>query len=506
MPTIAYNTLAAHVDRTPAVEWPTVTLVFGEETLCERACASVVALLVSPSDRTLGVERFDGAEDNMDRMLSSLRTYGLFCGTKVVVLYGCRLFHSAGVQQGLQEKVAQAARSGDMQKASRSLVNLMVLCGLTTADLTAPALKNQFVGHAEEEPGNWFSQLIDHCRENRIHIPDKRDDAQQLVAALEKGFPEGHRLIITTDWVDRRKALFKLIDAKGLVVDCGVPKGEARSDRLAQDAVMNAALNATLEQAAKQLTQDARRQLLESTGFDLRTLAGNLDRLISYVGDRPTITGSDVTAVVRRTRKDPIFAFTNAVAERELSTALFYMHRLLEAGAHPLQLLAALANQIRRLLVAKAFILRDGGSSWSPGMTYARFQSSVFKAIQAEDQRSARFVETWGASLHPPVEGKKCKKPADSDLVLAKHPKSAFAVFQTLNTADSVSLQTLTSAMGHLSRSDIRMKSTAQDHHLILEALVMRLCQRPVSAPGVNPRCQPINVPANGVENNRSPC
>lgn len=481
MPTIAYNTLAAHVDRTPAAEWPTVTLIFGEDTLCEQACASVVALLVPQSERALAVERFDGAEDIMDRLLSSLRTYALFGAAKVAVLHGCRLLHSAAVQQGLQDKIVQAALGGDMQKASRSLVNLMALCGLTPDDLTTPALRNQFVGHAGAEPENWFAQLIDHCRENRIQIPDKRDDAQQLSAALESGFPEGHRLIITTDWVDRRKALFKFIDAKGLVVDCAVPKGEARSDRLAQDAVMNAALDAALEPAAKQLTQDARRELLESTGFDLRTLAGNLDRLISYVGDRSTITGSDVATVVRRTRKDPIFAFTAAVAERELSTALFYMHRLLEAGAHPLQLLAALANQIRRLLVAKAFILRDGGSSWSPGMTYARFQTSTFKAIQAEDQRSARIVESWGAHLYPPGEGKKQKKTADSDLVLAKHPKSAFAVFQTLNTAGPISLQALTSAMLHVSRSDLRMKSTAQDHHLILEALVMRLCQAPVS-------------------------
>jgi DNA polymerase-3 subunit delta len=35
---------------------------------------------------------------------------------------------------------------------------------------------------------------------------------------------------------------------------------------------------------------DARQRLMQWTGFDLRTLSGNLEKLISFVGDRKTIT------------------------------------------------------------------------------------------------------------------------------------------------------------------------------------------------------------------------
>jgi DNA polymerase-3 subunit delta len=77
-----------------------------------------------------------------------------------------------------------------------------------------------------------------------FELPEKHDDADLLKAAMEKGFPDRHRLVVTTDFVDRRKALFKAIDETGLVVDCTVPKGETRADRMAQDAVTKTTMDA----------------------------------------------------------------------------------------------------------------------------------------------------------------------------------------------------------------------------------------------------------------------
>jgi DNA polymerase III subunit delta len=479
MPTIAYHTLAAHLRRASVAEWPPVTLVYGEEMLCQKACAAVLDLLVPQSERALAVERFDGADDSMGTVLASLNTYALLSDAKVVLWQDSRLFYSPAALQGLQEKMIQAAQSGDLPKASRPLVNLMALSGLSFADLTTPALRNQVVADVDGQPRPWLAQLIDYCRANRVEIPDKRDDADRFGAALEKGFPDGHRLIITTDWVDRRKALFKAIEAKGMVVDCAVPKGENRADRMAQDAVMQSTLNDALARAGKKMAGKACQRLLQSTGFDLRTLAGNLEKLISYVGDRPSITAADVEALIKRTRKDPIFEFTNAVADRDLSAALFFMRSLLEEGMHPLQLLAALANQIRRLLVAKSFLVRDRGRTWSSDMAFARFQATTLEAIQADDERAAQLTQSWNSILNPCVEGKKPQKTVSSDLVLAKHPKSAFAVFQTFKKADPFSLEALIAAMINLSQSDRRIKSTGQDPRLILEAFLMRLCHPP---------------------------
>ena len=241
---------------------------------------------------------------------------------------------------------------------------------------------------------------------------------------------------------------------------------------------MQATMDEALAQANKSIDTNARRRLVGWTGFDLRTLAGSLEKLINFVGDRETITDADVTAVLKRTRKDPIFEFTNAVADRNLEGALFYMHSLLGDGLHPLQLLAAVANQVRRLLLAKDFIVRDRGRAWSRRLAFPRFKTAVFKAIQADDATHVSLLDDWDAVLNPAAEGKKRKKAPASDLVLARNPRSPFPVYQTLKKADNFSMQELTWAVRSLSAADVRMKSTPQDPRLLLESALVGLCRR----------------------------
>jgi len=477
MPTITYKDITDFIGQTPPDNWPAVSLVFGEEMLCKKVTDTILDVLIPEAKRALGVEVFDGGEDTMGTVLSSLNTYALLAASKVVVLNDARLFYSTKARQGLREKMEAAAQSGEMQKASRPFLNLLSLSKMQFEDLDNTAMRTQIADDLEGQPAPWFSRLMEYCREKGLKIPTQRDDGDLLTSALDKGFPRGHRLVITTDIVDRRKILFKSIADTGLVVDCSVPKGETRADRSAQQAVMQAIVDELLARTGKRMAAGARRQLMEWTGFDLRTLSGNLEKLISFVGGRQTITETDVTTALQRTRKDPIFEFTNALAQRDLSAALFFMNSLLENGMHPLQLLAAAANQIRRLLLAKDFIDRDRGRTWSPRMHFNQFKSSAFKAVQKEDGAFADLLDRWNTIRQPTAKGKKGKKAAFSDLLLAKNPKSPYPVFQTLKNADAFSLDALTAAIATLSGTDRRMKSTGQDPRLLLEAFLIDFCR-----------------------------
>ena len=64
---------------------------------------------------------------------------------------------------------------------------------------------------------------------------------------------------------------------------------------------------------------------------------------------------ADIGAVVHKDKKDPIFALTNAVMDRDVSKALTLLSGLLSDGFHPLQILKTLENQIRKLLAIKCF-------------------------------------------------------------------------------------------------------------------------------------------------------
>ncbi|BBO72787.1 hypothetical protein DSCW_02040 [Desulfosarcina widdelii] len=477
MPIIEYNAVVDHVERTAVEDWPSVTLIYGEELLCKKAYDAVMDKLVPPSDRATGVEVFDGGEDSIGSVLASLNTYALLSSAKLVVLRDARLFYTANARTALREKMTQAAEAGNVKKAARPFLNLMAIDGLDFEDLRTPTHRRKIVEDADGGAPAWFDELLTYCRDKGLAVPEKRDDADLLQAAMEKGFPEGHRLLITADVIDRRKALFKTIEQEGLAVNCSVPKGETRTDRMAREAVMQAAVDEALAKVGKTISAAARRRLIDWTGFDLRTLSGNLEKLIGFVGDRKTIRDEDVTAVLQRTRKDPIFAFTNAVADRDLPNALLLMQSLLDDGMHPLQLLAAVANQVRRLLLVKDFIFKDKSRRWSTRMSFPQFKSGLFVDVQAADDSFADLMENWNALADPGSKPAKRKKKPSSDLVLARNPKSPFPVFQTLKKADNFSLEELTSAVDSLSKTDLRMKSTGQDSRLLLEALLIGLCR-----------------------------
>jgi DNA polymerase-3 subunit delta len=478
MPIITYNHVADHLSQATAEHWPPVTLIFGEELLCKKALDAVMDLLMPDADRTVGVESFDGGEAVIGTVLSSLNTYALLSSAKVVVFHNARLFYSANARQGLREKMNQAGESGEMKKAARPLLNLMALDGLDFEDLNTATHRKRILGEVGGQPPEWFDQLLAYCRDKELKVPAKQDDADLLKAAMEKGFPDGHRLLIATDVVDRRKTLFKAIGEKGLVVDCSVPKGETRNDRLARDAVMQAAMDEVLAKAGKQMALNARKRVMQWTGFDLRTLAANLEKLVSFVGDRQRIEDNDVKALLQPTRKDPIFEFTNAVADRNLTAALLLMQGMLTDGMHPLQLLSAVANQLRRLLLAKDFIVRDRGRNWSAGVSFPRFKTGAFKVVLAEDEKFASLQQEWEAMLDPDAKKPKGKKTGAGDLALARNPRSPFPVYQTLKKADAFSLEALAAAMRSLSETDLRMKSTGQDPRMLLETFLVKLCKQ----------------------------
>ena len=119
--------------------------------LCKKAFDGVLEHLVPVNERALGVERFDGNEDNLGQVLASLNTYALLTSAKMVVLEGARLFYSAKAQQGLRDKVAQAAQAGSMEKASRPFLNLMALLGLGFDDLSTTTHRKKVVDDVDGE-------------------------------------------------------------------------------------------------------------------------------------------------------------------------------------------------------------------------------------------------------------------------------------------------------------------------------------------------------------------
>ncbi|MBA2322071.1 MAG: hypothetical protein H0V89_13070, partial [Deltaproteobacteria bacterium] len=113
--------------------------------------------------------------------------------------------------------------------------------------------------------------------------------------------------------------------------------------------------------AGKVLGHEAARLLVEISGMDIRVLAGEVDKLVLYVGDAPAIDEAAVTDVSSQLAVGVIWDLTTAVARRDRRGALGAVARLLDGGDDPRRMLSMLVWQWREIL-RYAELVRAGQS------------------------------------------------------------------------------------------------------------------------------------------------
>ncbi|MEW6672946.1 MAG: DNA polymerase III subunit delta [Thermodesulfobacteriota bacterium] len=486
MPELDYKSFSQQLKTFEKKELLPVYLFWGEEFLYKTALEEFLDAVLSASERRLNADAVDDAHESIHDIIERIHTYSLLSGPKVVVLKDSKVFYSSLDASAFFEKARSAYDVNDMKKASRHILSLMGKLKLAYEDLADKTDRNERLKYDAAVFGDdlWLGKIIDYCADNRLQIPPALDNADLLQQAIEKGFPAGNHLVVTTDMVDKRRALYKSILKIGAVINCSVPKGERRADKAAQTTVLNEQLRTILARTGKTIKKEASDSLVEMTGFDLRTFAGNIEKLVSYVGDRTEISADDVQAVLERTKKDPLYELTNSVAERNLQQAIFFLDSLLSDNFHPLQILAAIANHVRRLLVIRDFLESSRGASWQgPKTNYQRFQSSVMPAMQAYDAEMLAGIDGGSerALDADPDEGETLsdrKLKIKTDLAIVKNPQNPYPIFQMTQRAQGFGLNELQVAVEALSEADLQLKSSVKNPCLILENVILGICRR----------------------------
>jgi len=481
MPVIKHKELHKSLKDVTAGEAPGVFLIHGEELLVKTALDTLVAALLPGDTRKLNFEPVDGGAGSVAAALETVNTFSLMAEPKVVALLDAQVFYAKTDTTAIIERARTACKRNEMRKAAQALLKAMALLNLTFDDAT-PELRANALKLTEEQRRDdvWLTALLDFCREKNLSVPADSSEADILQAAIAKGFPDQQYLMVTTDIVDRRRNLYKTIADKGLVIDCAVPKGDRKADRTAQAAVLNEQLTQVLKSCRKKMAPDARALLGDLAGFNLRAITNSVKQLASYIGERDTIEAEDVRQVVRKTRQDPIYNFTNALTDRDRAAALRYLNSLLAENLYPLQLLAAMVNQIRKLIHIKGFTESRFGSVWQQGCHYTYFRDQVIPAVVDYDQRLKAQVSGWEETLTAgasPQSGPK-KKAAKTvnDLLIARNPKNPYPVFQLFNKAERFSMPELLSFIELLEKADQRLKTTSLAPRLVLEETILSIC------------------------------
>jgi len=496
---IAYNSLDSYLkdlqdglkqdDSRPPVTPAPVYLIYGEELLYKTALQKLLDVLLSPRVRRMNYEPVDGSNGNVHEAVEKVSTYSLLAGRKVVALLDARVFDTKQDTDRLLYNAKQAYDSKNLQKAATYLIRFMSLLNVRLDDIAGPNRSAKIPGDSELlADSRWLDDIVDFCRQTGISVSTDAVADSILQKTLERGIPKGNHLIITTDTIDKRKKLYSTIVDTGVAIDCSVPRGERRADKKLQQAVLNEMKNSILTKSRKTMEPGAFGVLYELTGFDLRTFSNNLEKLVTYAGDRKQITRQDVETVLHRTKQDPIFAFTNAITDKNRVEALFFMNSLVSDAKKPMrpeQVIVAVLNQIRKLLRIKEFVASPAGRIWFAGCPYGQFNSVVMPAIQESDRTLLEQLQQWQDSLaeaepsqsRPKERGRRKSAKPHTDLLIAKNPKNSYPIYQLFKKSEQFTRDELFSAFESLTYTDLRIKSGAENKKLILEELIINICR-----------------------------
>jgi DNA polymerase-3 subunit delta len=488
LPVISHKELETHLqDRGDDPFFP-VYLIYGEDLLTKGAFDALLNALLPASERSINYEPLDGIHENIHEVIGRANTFSLLPGTKVIALRESKIFYAKQDKDQLLDNAKKAFEDDNVKKAAGHLLSLMGIFNLTFEDIDKTGRKKSLgTPNASGTDDEWLDEIIAYCRQHGLAVSGARDDCRVLQQAVEKGFPKNNHLVITTDTVDKRRGLFKTLSSKGMVVDCSVPKGARRADQIAQESVLVEKMNSILADSGKTMDQATYLALYEMTGFDLRTFCNNLEKLISWVGDRVEITIKDVGSVLQRTKRDPIYELTNALADRRADSALFFLDSILSSGIHPLQVLSALVNQVRKLLLAKGFVKSPQGKDWQSTCPYKYFQNKIVPAIVEYDRKLMDRLDKWQTMLNAeaisqttgsPKKSKKTKRKATTDLLIAKNPKNPYPIYLLLKKLDGFSQDKLISAVEVLAEADKKLKTSSQSPKLVLEKAILSVCKR----------------------------
>jgi DNA polymerase-3 subunit delta len=457
---------------------PGFYLIHGQQMLVEKASVQLMSRLLNGASADLCSEKIEGAVENLADALESLSTFALSAGPKIILFKEAKLFEGRRDLQRLVDQITATWKKNDVHQTAKFFVSLCRRLQIPLEEVLDGYPKSDALHHVRDQLGaDGMDKILQYCHRQGWSVDVSSDPAAMLQQAFLHKLPPNHFFIVTvTSKVPKNLKLYKSFSKHGAVVDCNIPLGERRSDKAAQEAVLKQTMDAMLSKSNKRISPKNFQSLCRLTGFEPQIFVQNVQKLIDYVGQRTEITGGDIQSVLKRTRVDPVFELTNAAADRNLFRSLAHLESLLDAQWHPLQILSALVNQVRKLLVAKSFTVSAHGKSWDRTMAYSQFQKTVMPNIiafdnQLKEQGAAWIVNTVDRS----AKGKR-KTHKAPEVVLAANPKSPYPVYQNMLKADKFTVEELVDILVGLNQTDRRLKSTGQDPAMVIKKTLMDIC------------------------------
>jgi DNA polymerase III subunit delta len=439
---------------------PCLYLFYGDEFLIKEQVHDLIAQRLDEELCKTNLILIDGNALDVGALAALVATPSLFGGPRAIVVEQTTIFAARTDQRKIASRVTESWKRGDRKSALRGFAQLVQVSGLEAGDLEQGLdWTNEVLGEsAPRDERETLAQVARQYLEAGQHAGARGDD-EQLEELISSSFPEETVLIFTATDVDKRKKLFKTMESRAKVVNCAT-----RQDKLGvalDRPFFEERVGQVLKEAGKNIRPEALEKMYARCGKDLRQLNSELTKLIGYVGKREEISGKDVEHIFMDFHEVAFFELNKVVRTGNLAQCLTALHENLQMVSHPLQTLAAIANEFRRLMIARELLFTLFRTSWRPGMTYKEF-TPLARQIRQEHPEMAK-------------QGK-FKLLAMNDYVL----------FLLLRDAQRFSMERLIRIMERIHQVDVMLKSTrvgSRSPELIMEDLMLFICQPAAGSP-----------------------
>ena len=376
---------------------PPVYLLCGEEHfLIEKALKSLLDILLQPETRDFNLNLLDGTIVTIQDILSAVEVYPIIADWRVVVVSESLLFQ-------------------DLQKP------------------TSTDLENDLLDTVEDINSN--------------------DPKEIFLDWLHGDPPQNSILIFTVKGpVNIRKPIVKSIDRVGRYVN--FEKLE-ESSSIQRDPLFQS-VSKQLAQSDKQITPSAFNFLRTQVNNDTHRFFEEINKAISFVGDKTQISERDIRNLVSPTSSDTIFDLTDSISNRNVNQGLSSLHNILSDGEAPIKINALITRQIRLMVQAKLVLKNNAINFDARRITYQDFVSRLFQPLSK--QMAGDLPKTTTVNL------------------LKQNPYVAYKIIQKITRFEEEEL------IGFLEKTleaDIQLKSNSIPAEYILEQLVCDLCRPP---------------------------
>ncbi len=177
--------------------------------------------------------------------------------------------------------------------------------------------------------------------------------SQDKLAEYVKNIPESTVIVFVESEVDKRNKLYKAVKAAGYACEMGRQDEKALSLWAAK--VFNS--------YNKKITQSNMSYFLSKVGTDMELLSNEIEKLVSFCGDREVIEKKDIDEICITQLSVRIFDMIDAISVKDSKKTLECYYELIESKEPPERILFMIIRQFNLMLQAKDLTARGMGQT-----------------------------------------------------------------------------------------------------------------------------------------------